>query len=130
MKPQCFITNPILLLDDGHVISFEPRKVKISRKPIICYIELLLSCYITLYSIVRQNLRRRQNLKDTRHESVDTGQRISSLRQVAIEILSGKRHMTWVLAVLLFSVGFHYLLLYSNFYKPRSSTKLSVLVNS
>ena len=125
MKPQCFITNPILLLDDGHVISFEPRKVKISRKPIIC--TAILSCYLTLHSIVHQNLRRRQNFKDTRHESVDTGQRISSLRQVAIEILPGKRHMTWVLAVLLFSAGFHYLLLIIVYYIVISTSQEAVL---
>ena len=36
----------------------------------------------------------------------DTGQRISSLGKVPIEILPGKRHITWVLAVLLFSAEF------------------------
>ena len=35
-----------------------------------------------------------------------TGQSISLLGKVPIEILSGKRHITWVLAVLLFLAEF------------------------
>ena len=35
-----------------------------------------------------------------------TGQRISSIGNVPIEILSGKRHITWVLAALLFTTEF------------------------
>ena len=35
-----------------------------------------------------------------------TGQSIPSLGKVPIEILSGNRHITWVLAVLLFSAEF------------------------
>ena len=35
-----------------------------------------------------------------------TGRSISSLGKVPIEILPGKRHITWVLAVLLFSAEF------------------------
>ena len=36
----------------------------------------------------------------------DTGQSISSLGKVPIEILPGKRHITWVLTVLLFTAEF------------------------
>ena len=38
--------------------------------------------------------------------SIITGQRISSLGKVPIEILPGKCHITWVLAVLLFTLEF------------------------
>ena len=41
------------------------------------------------------------------HEGVShTGQSKSSLGKVPIEILPGKRHITWVLALLLFSAQF------------------------
>ena len=41
------------------------------------------------------------------HEGVShTGQSKSSLGKVPIEILPGKRHITWVLALLLFSAEF------------------------
>ena len=41
------------------------------------------------------------------HDGVShTGQSISSLGKVPIEILPGKHHITWVLAVLLFSAEF------------------------
>ena len=40
------------------------------------------------------------------YESYSTGQNISLLGKVPIEILPGKRHITWVLAVLIISSEF------------------------
>ena len=56
--------------------------------------------------------------------SQNTGQSISSLAKVPIEILSGYCHITWVLAVLLFSIEFQmeplvpYVILYYTSQEP------------
>ena len=48
----------------------------------------------------------RNNLRLKYQASTPTGQIISSLGKVPIELLPGKRHITWVLAVLLFTAEF------------------------